>query len=57
MADKCAMYVQTYDGFLERKGYECFVTMKHDAYYNRQDRVLYWWCLLEELDRGEKNEL
>jgi len=50
MADKCAMYVQTVDGFMERKEYDCFAAMKCDARRNRADRVLYWWCELEELE-------
>lgn len=49
----CCMYVQTNDGFLERKPYECFGVMKHEAYINQKNyRVLYWWCMLDEFDGG-----
>lgn len=49
MSDKCVMVVQGYDNMVTRKGYEDFASMKHEAYHNQADRVLYWWCELEEL--------
>lgn len=57
MSATCCMYVQTPDGFKERKEYDSFVSMKHEAYYNQADRVLYWWCELEELERRWRREL
>lgn len=50
MTDKCVMYVQTPDGFLERKGYDSFPPMRYDARHNTADRVLYWWSELDEVE-------
>ena len=50
MDAKCCMYVQTVDGFMERKEYDCFAAMKYDAHHNQADRVLYWLCELEEVE-------
>lgn len=55
MSTTCCMYVQTLDGFNERKEYDSYAAMKHEAYHNKADRVLYWWCELEEMDGGSEN--
>lgn len=49
MTDTCAMYVHTSDGYLERKEFDAFHDMRYEARENPADRVLYWWCELEEL--------
>ena len=55
MGATCCMYIQTSDGFKERREYDWFVGMKHDAYHNPDERVLYWWCELEELEMRWKD--
>lgn len=55
MTSTCCMYVQTLDGFKERKEYDSFGAMKYEAYRNQDDRVLYWWCELEELEKRWKD--
>lgn len=56
MSATCCMYVQTFDGFKERKEYDSYGAMKYEAYCNKNDRVLYWWCELEELEKRWKND-